>query len=108
MRLVLSLPVVMLALLLLAAAPSAPTPAETTTQADTLRYELTAGDALVVPLPGSENASFRMLHAPALTVIVGRSFGFRSLPGQSGRQEIHVERRDGSRTDTLVLVVNVR
>lgn len=109
MRHVLFLPVVVLAISLLAAAPAPPPPVEATVvQADTLRYQLTAGDALVVSLPGSENATYRLLHAPALAVIVGRSFGFRTLPGQIGREEIHIERRDGSRTDRLILVVETR
>jgi len=74
--------------------------------ADTLRYTLTAGQTLVVPLPGPEGATFRPLRMPALSHLADRSFGWRTLPGEQGREYVLIERR-AARTDTLVLVVDV-
>jgi hypothetical protein len=79
--------------------------------ADTLRFTLTAGETLVVPLTPS-NATFRGVRLPALSFIADRSFGWRTLPGERGREYVIIERRTpapggGARTDTLVLVVDV-
>jgi hypothetical protein len=75
--------------------------------ADTLRYELTAGESLVVSLPGPDDAEFRGVRLPALSWIVDRSFGWRTLPGEEGREYVVILRRTETRTDTLVLVVDV-
>jgi hypothetical protein len=82
--------------------------ASTSGRADTLRYEVTAGDALVVPLPGAEDAVFRGIRLPALSWIVDRSFAWTTLPGEEGREYILIQRRTGARVDTLLLVVDVR
>jgi hypothetical protein len=100
--------------ILLVAAGPAGAPAEATAPAterpvaaDTLRFQLTAGDALVVPLPGPEGATFRGVRLPALSWIVDRSFGWRSLAGERGREYIKIARHHETRRDTLVLVVDV-
>lgn len=99
---------------LLAAAGPAGEPAEATAFAteqtaatDTLRYRLTAGDALVVPLPGPEGATFRGLRMPALSWIVADSFGWRTLSGEAGREFVMIIRQTAAARDTLVLVVDV-
>lgn len=74
---------------------------------DTLRFKLTAGESLVVPLPGPEGAEFRGVRLPSLSWQVGESFGWRTLPGQVGTEYILIQRRVAARTDTLVLVVDV-
>lgn len=76
--------------------------------ADTLRYELTAGQSLVVSLPGPDEAEFRGVRLPALSWIVDRSFGWRTLPAEEGREYVLIQRRTPARVDTLVLVVDVR
>jgi hypothetical protein len=99
-----------LGLVLIVAAFSADPPREATARtaaADTLRYELTAGQSLVVPLPGRDDASFRGVRLPALSLLVDRSFAWRTLPGETGREYILIQRRTAARTDTLVLVVDV-
>lgn len=98
-------------LVLLVAAIGADPPREATAPAaaaDTLRYELTAGRSLVVPLPGPDDATFRGVRVPSLSWVVDRSFGWRTLPGEIGREYILIQRRTQARIDTLVLVVDVR
>lgn len=75
---------------------------------DTLRYELTAGQSLVVPLPGPDDATFRGIRLPSLSYLADRSFGWRTIYGQEGREYILIQRRTETRTDTLVLAVDVR
>lgn len=81
------------------------------TAADTLRYSVPAGEALIVNLPprhrGNE-ASYRLLKAPALSWLVDRSFFWRTTAGERGRLPILVERRSGSSRDTLVLLVQIQ
>jgi hypothetical protein len=40
-------------------------------------------------------------------LLVDRSFAWRTLPGETGREYILIQRRTAARTDTLVLVVDV-
>ena len=94
---------------LTAARPSLPA-AESTlpaVAADTLRYELTAGESLVISLPGGEDATFHGIRLPSLSWIVGQSFGWRTLVGQEGREFVLIQRRTAARADTLVLVIDV-
>ncbi len=97
------------ALLLGTAASEPPTPASSgPAVADTLRLAVASGEPLVTTLPGESAWTFRTLRAPALSWLVGRSFYWRTLPGERGREYVLIERRyRGEPQDTLVLVVDV-
>lgn len=75
--------------------------------ADTLRFTLDSGDALVIDLPGDPDATFRVERAPALSWLVGRSFFWQTVPAERGREYIHILRDTASQTDTLILVIDV-
>lgn len=75
--------------------------------ADTLRYTVTAGESLVVPLPGPEDATFRGIRLPSMSMLVDRSFGWRTMHGLEGREYVLIQRRVGERADTLVLAIDV-
>lgn len=76
--------------------------------ADTVRLAVASGDPLVTELPGDDAWTFRTLRAPALSWLVGRSFYWRTLPAERGREFVLIERRYRSEPqDTLVLVVDV-
>lgn len=94
---------------LVAARPSSPAVETTfpTVATDTLRYEVTAGESLVISLPGGQDATYRGIRLPSLSWIVGESFGWRTLIGQEGREYILIQRSTPARTDTLVIVVDV-
>lgn len=91
--------------LLLGAAAEPPHSEAPAPAADTLRYAVPSGEALVTPLPAE--GSYRVLRAPALSWLVGRSFFWQTLPAERGREFVLLERQRGDRTDTLVLVVDV-
>lgn len=75
---------------------------------DTLRLSVASGEPLVASLPGDPAWTFRTLRAPALSWLVGRSFYWRTLPGERGREYVLIERRyRGEPQDTLVVVVDV-
>lgn len=75
---------------------------------DTLRLSVASGAPLVAALPGDPSWTFRTLRAPALSWLVGRSFYWRTLPGERGREYVLIERRYRSEPqDTLVVVVDV-
>ncbi len=76
--------------------------------ADTLRFALPSGEALVAALPGDAGTTDRPLRAPALSWLVGRSFFWQTVPAERGREFVLLERkRADGRTDTLVLVIDV-
>ncbi|MEM1042574.1 MAG: hypothetical protein AAGI91_08095 [Bacteroidota bacterium] len=102
------LPVVLfVAVLLLAAAPAPPAPASAAA-ADTLQLSVRSGEPLVTALPGTSASTYRVLRAPALSWLVGRSFYWRTLPAERGREFVLVEQRlGGEPQDTLVLVIDV-
>ena len=75
--------------------------------ADTLRFALASGGALVAALPGRPDAKFRVVRAPALSWLVGRSFFWQTVPAERGREFIQIVRETEGRTDTLMLVVDV-
>lgn len=80
------------------------------TAADTLRYSVPAGEALIANLPPRHRgnpATYRLLEAPALSWLVDRSFFWQTTAGERGRLPILVERRFGSSRDTLVLLVQI-
>jgi hypothetical protein len=75
---------------------------------DTLRLAVRSGQPLVTALPGESSWTFRALRAPALSWLVDRSFYWKTLPGERGREFVLIERRYRSEPqDTLVLVVDV-
>jgi hypothetical protein len=75
---------------------------------DTLRVAVDSGEPLVTALPGESSWTFRSLRAPALSWLVGRSFYWKTLPGERGREFILIERRyQGEPQDTLVVIVDV-
>lgn len=103
-------------LLVLAAAPAErgapPDPyAEGTPLADTLRYSVRAGEALIVALPprvGGAEATYEVLEAPALSWLVDRSFMWRTLARERGTLPVRFLRRaQGAAPDTLVLLVEI-
>lgn len=76
--------------------------------ADTLRLSVRSGEPLVTALPGEPASTYRVLRAPALSWLVGRSFYWRTLPAERGREFVLIERRiRGEPQDTLVLVITV-
>ena len=76
--------------------------------ADTLRYTLAPGEALVAALPGETETTYRVVRAPALSWIVGRSFFWQTVPAERGREYVILERqRADGRTEQLVLIVDV-
>ena len=97
------------AALLLGAATEPPAPASfELAPSDTLRLSVASGEPLVAALPGDPAWTFRSLRAPALSWLVGRSFYWRTLPGERGREYVLIERRYRSEPqDTLVVVVDV-
>ena len=75
---------------------------------DTLRLRVPSGEPVVTALPGESAWTFRSLRAPALSWLVGRSFYWKTLPGERGREFVLIERRYQSvPQDTLVLVIDV-
>ena len=78
---------------------------------DTLRYEVRAGQTLIVALPAEfegREASYRLLEAPALSWLVDRSFMWRTTPAERGQLPIRIERSaPGAFPDTLVLLVDI-
>lgn len=75
--------------------------------ADTLRFALPSGEALVAALPGDADTRYRIVRAPALSWLVGRSFFWQTVPAERGREFVLLEREQNRRTDTLVLVIDV-
>jgi hypothetical protein len=78
---------------------------------DTLRYEVRAGQPLLVALParhGRQPASYRLIEGPALSWLVDRSFYWRTLPTEGGTMPVLIRRvAPGVEPDTLVLMVRV-
>ncbi len=101
-------PVFAFALLLGAASVPPPQPSNALAAVDTLRLSVRSGEPLVAALPGESAWTFRSLRAPALSWLVGRSFYWKTLPGERGREYVLIERRYQSvPQDTLVVVIDV-
>ncbi|MEM6327081.1 MAG: hypothetical protein AAF791_08185 [Bacteroidota bacterium] len=81
------------------------------TASDTLRYEVRAGETLIVALPTAHDGrevSYRLLEAPALSWLVDRSFMWRTTPNERGRLAVQIERRTMDEAlDALVLLVDL-
>ncbi len=103
------LPLFAAALLLLGTAfHTPPTTTAADRPADTLRLSVRSGEPLVTLIPGGDDDTFRMLRAPALSWLVGRSFYWKTLADERGREFVLIERRvRGEVRDTLVLVIDV-
>lgn len=103
-------PLLLAAALLLGASvlPTPPPSPVADAPPDTLRLAVRSGQPLVTALPGESSWTFRALRAPALSWLVDRSFYWKTLPGERGREFVLIERRYRSEPqDTLVLVVDV-
>jgi len=81
--------------------------------ADTLRPTVDAGQPLILALPAKRDSvrinRYRVLRAPALSGVVGRSFAWVTRPEDAGRDTILL--RPVARAplpDTLALIVTVR
>ncbi|MDX1531986.1 MAG: hypothetical protein R3362_10720 [Rhodothermales bacterium] len=95
----------------LLAAGSGPPTADATrpaVEADTFFVSVRAGRPLVTALP-ADGLTLRPIRLPALSWLVGTSFYWKTVPGESGREFVLVERqRDALPQDTLVLIVEVQ
>ena len=94
------------------AAPAGPyVAAEGSARADTLRYEVRAGDALIVGLParvGGGEATYDLVDAPALSWLVDRSFVWQTLTQERGTLAVRVRRTVAGRApDEVVLLVQI-
>lgn len=77
--------------------------------ADTLRYQVRAGQALLVSLPpraGGAEAAYAVVRAPAMSWLVDRSFLWQTIPSERGLMAI-VLRETSARREELVLLVEV-
>ena len=86
-------------------------PSAQPTVADTLRFEVTAGDPLIVALPARVNgveASYALEEAPALSWLVDRSFFYQTMRGERGVLSVHLRRTTESGAGTpVVLLVTI-
>jgi len=81
------------------------------TVADTLRYEVAAGDPLIVSLParvdGAE-ATYTVMEAPALSWLVDHSFFYQTVRGERGELAIRFRRTTPSGAqEPVVLLVTI-
>ena len=79
------------------------------TVADTLRYQVRAGQPLLVALPsraGGREATYAVVSAPAMSWLVDRSFFWQTLPSERGLLPV-VFRQTAATADTLVLLVEI-
>ena len=86
---------------------SGPVPSAQPSAADTLRYEVTAGEPLIVALPGRVGGAevrYRVDEAPALSWLVDRSFYYRTVAGERGTLAVRL-RRSGSGAETPVVLL---
>lgn len=90
-----------------AAAPSQPTAPPAA--ADTLHYQVRAGQALLVALPtrvGNAEATYAVVSAPAMSWLVDRSFMWQTIPSERGLMAV-VLRQTAASAEELVLMVEV-
>ena len=77
--------------------------------ADTLRYQVRAGQPLLVSLParvGGREATYGVESAPAMSWLVDRSFFWQTLASERGEMTV-VFRQSAAAEDVLVLLVEV-
>ena len=77
--------------------------------ADTLRYQVRAGQPLLVSLPsrvGGREATYGVEVAPAMSWLVDRSFFWQTLASERGEVAV-VFRQTAAAEDVLVLLVEV-
>ncbi|GAB5535795.1 MAG: hypothetical protein Rubg2KO_20440 [Rubricoccaceae bacterium] len=81
------------------------------TSADTLRYDVPAGDPLILALPArvnGEEATYHVMDAPALSWLVDHSFFYQTVRGERGELAIRFRRTTASGTqDPVVLLVTI-
>jgi hypothetical protein len=76
---------------------------------DTLRYQVRAGQPLLVALPSradGREASYTVVSAPAMSWLVDRSFFWQTLSTERGMLPV-LFRRTAAQADTLVLLVEI-
>ena len=86
--------------------------AQTSALADTLRFEVRAGETLIVGLPprvaGAE-ATYEVVEAPALSWLVDRSFYWRTLAQERGTLPVRLRRLvSGRGSEDVVLLVEIQ
>jgi hypothetical protein len=92
--------------------PWSPEPTETTAETaagDTLRYQVRAGQPLLVALPsraGGREAAYSVVSAPAMSWLVDRSFFWQTIPTERGLMPV-LFRQTAAEADTLVLLVEI-
>lgn len=79
---------------------------------DTLEHRVTAGDDLIVTLPGTLSnrsvTAYELVRAPALSWVVDRSLLWRTRPEDAGTHALLVEATfDDAPSDTLTVLVEV-
>lgn len=93
-------------------APPAEAQWEIAIAADTLRYDVRAGEPLLVALPAQvrgQAVEYELDRAPALSWLVDRSFMWKTTPGERGVLLIRIRRTAaGADMAPLVLLVTVR
>ena len=76
---------------------------------DTLRYQVRAGQPLLVALPpraGGRDAAYSVVSAPAMSWLVDRSFFWQTLATERGVMPVLL-RQTAAEADTLVLLVEI-
>jgi hypothetical protein len=84
-------------------------PSAQPTLSDTLRYEVVAGDPLIVALPArfeGVEATYEVIEAPALSWLVDRSFFYQTVRGERGTLAIRL-RRTSPNPGSMVLLVTI-
>ena len=80
-------------------------------RADTLRYDVRAGEPLIVALPArvrGDAVRYVVDEAPALSWLVDRSFLWRTRPGERGEVAVRLRRLTEGRADEpVVLLIEV-
>lgn len=80
-----------------------------TAAGDTLRYQVRAGEPLLVALPpraGGREAAYSVVSAPAMSWLVDRSFFWQTIPTERGVMPVLL-RQTALSADTLVLLVEI-
>lgn len=89
---------------------SLPVPSAQPSAADTLRFEVVAGDPLIVALPGrvdGTEVSYRVDEAPALSWLVDRSFYYRTMAGERGTLAVRLRRSGPGAEVPVVLLITI-
>lgn len=82
-------------------------PAPRSGVADTLRYQVRAGDALLVSLPprvGGAEVAYAVVQAPAMSWLVDRSFLWQTIPTERGLMAVVLSQTAAAREDLVLLI----